>query len=68
MTSAASPTGGAEEANPLQRYMQMLMQDKQQEQSPNKESSGSHEENLQSESHEHSAGVISHDEADDDFW
>ncbi|NP_001306137.1 centriole and centriolar satellite protein ofd1 isoform 1 [Danio rerio] len=68
VTSAASPTGGAEEANPLQRYMQMLMQDKQQEQSPNKESSGSHEENLQSENHEHSAGVISHDEADDDFW
>ncbi|XP_056321964.1 centriole and centriolar satellite protein ofd1 isoform X1 [Danio aesculapii] len=68
VTSAASPTGGAEEANPLQRYMQMMMQDKQQEQSPNKESSGSHEENLQSENHEHSVGVISHDEADEDFW
>lgn len=68
VTSAASPIGGAEEANPLQRYMQMLMQDKQQEQSPNKESSGSHEENLQSENHEHSAGVISHDEVEDDFW
>ncbi|CAM4599486.1 unnamed protein product [Leuciscus chuanchicus] len=69
-----SPTsaigGGADEANPLQKYMMMLMQDKPQDQSPKKEASEqqSQEDVLLSENNEHSVGVTSHEEPDDDFW
>ncbi|XDV29878.1 hypothetical protein PO909_032910 [Leuciscus waleckii] len=68
LTSAIG--GGADEANPLQKYMMMLMQDKPQDQSPKKEASEqqSQEDVLLSENNEHSVGVTSHEEPDDDFW
>ncbi|XP_051762082.1 centriole and centriolar satellite protein ofd1 isoform X4 [Ctenopharyngodon idella] len=63
-------SGGADVANPLQKYMMMLMQDKPKEQSPNKEASEnqSQEEILLSGNNDHSVGVTSHEEPDDDFW
>ncbi|XP_016345252.1 centriole and centriolar satellite protein ofd1 isoform X4 [Sinocyclocheilus anshuiensis] len=68
LTSAA--IGGADEANPLHKYMMMLMQDKQEEQSPNKEASEkqSQEEVLQSENNDRSVDLMSREEPDDDFW
>ncbi|KTF95616.1 hypothetical protein cypCar_00037143 [Cyprinus carpio] len=63
-------SGGADVANPLHKYMMMLMQDKQKQQSPNKEASEkqSQEEDVQSENDERSVALISHEEPDDDFW
>ncbi|KAK7154666.1 hypothetical protein R3I94_007862 [Phoxinus phoxinus] len=62
--------GGADVANPLQKYMMMLTQDKPQDQSPKKEESEkqSQEDLLLSDHNEHSVGVTSHEEPDDDFW
>ncbi|KAG1951251.1 hypothetical protein F2P79_010443 [Pimephales promelas] len=66
LPTSAIGGGGADVANPLQKYMMMVMQD----QSPKKEASEhqSEEDVLPSERDEHSAGVTSHTEPDDDFW
>ncbi|XP_043086503.1 oral-facial-digital syndrome 1 protein homolog isoform X2 [Puntigrus tetrazona] len=63
-------SGGADLTNPLHKYMMMLTQDREKQQSPNKEASEkqSHEEVLQSENNEHSLDLMSHEEPDDDFW
>ncbi|KAF4108679.1 centriole and centriolar satellite protein ofd1 isoform X1 [Onychostoma macrolepis] len=62
--------GGADVANPLHKYMMMLMQDKHKEQSTNKEASEkqSQEEVLESVNNDRSVDLISHEEPDDDFW
>lgn len=60
--------GGADVANPLQKYMMMLMQDKPPEQSPNKAPSENQSQEELLLSGDHSAGVTSHEEPDDDFW
>ncbi|XP_052425539.1 centriole and centriolar satellite protein ofd1-like [Carassius gibelio] len=69
--------GGAEEAgpgaddvaNPLHKYMMMLMQDKRKQQSSAQEASEKHSlEEFESENEEHSVELISHQEPDDDFW
>lgn len=66
VTSPSSAIGGgADVANPLQKYMMMLMQD----QSPKKEASEKQsQEDLLLSDTEHSVGVTSHEEPDDDFW
>ncbi|XP_073701485.1 centriole and centriolar satellite protein ofd1 [Garra rufa] len=63
-------SGGADVANPLHKYMLMLMQDKHKKQSQNKETSDkqSQEDNLLSENNDHSVDLMSHEEPDDDFW
>uniref|UniRef100_A0A671T3B8 Uncharacterized protein n=1 Tax=Sinocyclocheilus anshuiensis TaxID=1608454 RepID=A0A671T3B8_9TELE len=53
LTSAA--IGGADEANPLHKYMMMLMQDKQEEQVPG------HHFSIRTQ-------TVCQDEPDDDFW
>ncbi|RXN16533.1 oral-facial-digital syndrome 1 [Labeo rohita] len=78
LTSTAIGGGADEEgskepidvANPLHKYMMMLMKDKQKEQSPNKEASEnqSHEEIVLSENNDCSVDLMSHEEPDDDFW
>ncbi|XP_052421058.1 centriole and centriolar satellite protein ofd1 isoform X2 [Carassius gibelio] len=69
--------GGAEEAgpgaddvaNPLHKYMMMLMQNKQKQQSSAQEASEKHSlEEFESENEERSVELISHQEPDDDFW
>ncbi|XP_077073015.1 centriole and centriolar satellite protein ofd1 isoform X2 [Siphateles boraxobius] len=69
VTLPTSAIGGADVANPLQKYMMMLMQDKPQDQSLKKEASEnpSHEDVVVSDT-ERSVGVTSHGEPDDDFW
>uniref|UniRef100_A0A673JKN9 Oral-facial-digital syndrome 1 protein homolog n=1 Tax=Sinocyclocheilus rhinocerous TaxID=307959 RepID=A0A673JKN9_9TELE len=66
LTSAAIG-GGADEANPLHKYMMMLMQDKQEEQVP-----GHHFKTLHYTSSTFnlfcSADLMSREEPDDDFW
>ncbi|KAK2904646.1 hypothetical protein Q8A67_006445 [Cirrhinus molitorella] len=63
-------SGGADVANPLHKYMMMLMQDKHKEKSPNKETSEkqSQEEIVLSENNDRSVDLLSHEEPDDDFW
>ncbi|TRZ00088.1 hypothetical protein DNTS_004640 [Danionella cerebrum] len=70
VTESASAIGQeADDVDPLQKYMQMLEEDKQQQQSPKKEASESPSHmNVLSERNEHSVGEISHEEVDDDFW
>ncbi|XP_051566563.1 centriole and centriolar satellite protein ofd1 isoform X2 [Myxocyprinus asiaticus] len=66
---AEEVSGGADVTNPLQKYMMMLMQEKQ-EQSPNKEASQeqSAQDFLLSDNKDDSIGALSHEEPDDDFW
>ncbi|XP_067300800.1 centriole and centriolar satellite protein ofd1 isoform X2 [Pseudorasbora parva] len=67
--TASAIGGGADASNPLQKYMMMLMQNKPNEQSQNKEASEHQsQEELHLSEHDHSVGVTSHEEPDDEFW